>query len=982
MKKSSNHIFNEEQQKAIFFGEGPLLIVAGAGTGKTTVITERIRHLILHQHVDPQHILALTFTEKASREMEERIDRALPYGMTQMWISTFHSFCDRVLKREGIHIGLQPRYTLMNEAESTLFFRQRLFEFNLEYFRPLGNPTKFIGGMLEHFSRLQDEDITPDEYIQWVRNKQKEHKSKTPDNKEIEEELRTYDELSRAYATYQKLKMIEGKMDYGDLISLTIALFRQRPHILQRYQEQFQCVLIDEFQDTNYAQNQLMLLLAGERKNITVVGDDDQSIYKWRGAAISNMIRFREYYPEATLVVLTKNYRSTKEILDRSYDLIQYNNPHRLEITEHIDKKLESMRRVHGDQIRFFFADRVEDEADAVVKEIQAYIQKDGGRYNDVAILVRANNHSLPFARAFERAGIPYQFLGPGQLLRQPEIKDLIAYLTVLSHIDDTVAFYRVLTMDWLDIEVKDVASIVSYAKKQGASLFEVCTRVLKQRTAEEQGVKADIKIYDSTSYEKIDKLVAMIEKHLSLIRKESAGQILYYFLDTSGMLSRLIEFKTERDEQIANNIAAFFDRLKTFETEHEDTSVFAVVDWISLSLELGDSPLAANLDWSRNNAVTILTVHSSKGLEFPVVFIVNLAAQRFPSIERKDQIPLPSDIGKDIVTPGDHHIEEERRLFYVAMTRAKNRLYLTAAKYYGEGKREKKLSPFIAEALGLEAVEQAEAQPYGETKQLTLLDWAPKPTPDVQKKDQHSLYLSYSQIDAFLTCELQYKYRYVIKLPVPQSAALSFGDTIHKTLERFYQMVQQGGQPTVEDILDLYTSSWRSVGYGQKTYEAKMKAHGEQLLRGFYKDGYVPGVIPKKLEETFRLKITPAITLGGKIDRVDMKEKGKVEIIDYKTGQSTRMKKNINTDLQLSVYAMAAADQGVYGYKVDDVIVSFYFLESQEKISGTRTAEQIEKAREKIIETAQRIQSSTYLANPGKHCDFCEFRLLCEAWQ
>ena len=256
---------NAEQKKAVTFGKGPLLIIAGAGTGKTTVVTERIKHIITSGLAKPSEILALTFTEKASREMEERVDLALPYGTTQMWISTFHAFCDRILRNEGINIGLDPGFRLMTEAETIMLLRKNIFKFDLKYFRPLGNPMKFITGMMQHFSRLKDEDIVPMQYLDW---------SKTQEGEEGEK----YKELANAYRTYEELKVKEGVADYSDLISNTLKLFRTRKNILKRYQEQFKYILIDEFQDTNFAQNELALLLSGTRKNITVVGDDDQCL--------------------------------------------------------------------------------------------------------------------------------------------------------------------------------------------------------------------------------------------------------------------------------------------------------------------------------------------------------------------------------------------------------------------------------------------------------------------------------------------------------------------------------------------------------------------------------------------------------------------------------------------------------------------------------------------------------------------------------
>lgn len=240
-----DRILNKEQKKAVEFGEGPLLIIAGAGTGKTTVITERIKYLISSGQAKPQEILALTFTEKASREMEERVDLALPYGVIQMWISTFHSFCDRILRNEGLAIGLDPNFKLMTEAVTIQFFRTNLFAFDLSYFRPLGNPTKFISGMIQHFSRLKDEDVSPNQYMEWVKSKSQNPKlkqipkSKTQIKDEEKEDLDKYKELANAYRTYEELKTKHGVMDYGDLITYTLKLFRTRKNILKNYQEQF-----------------------------------------------------------------------------------------------------------------------------------------------------------------------------------------------------------------------------------------------------------------------------------------------------------------------------------------------------------------------------------------------------------------------------------------------------------------------------------------------------------------------------------------------------------------------------------------------------------------------------------------------------------------------------------------------------------------------------------------------------------------------
>ena len=977
---------NGEQLEAVKHGEGPILIIAGAGTGKTTVITERIKWLVSSGKAKPSEILALTFTDKAAREMEERVDIAMPYGYTQMWISTFHAFCDRVLRSEALHIGLDPKYNLLTEAETIQFLRQNLFIFDLKYFRPLGNPNKFIAGMLQHFSRLKDEDVSPEEYMGYARGLnrklQPRKTRKGMDGTEItNEEAEKTLELARAYQTYEELKVKEGVMDFGDLISNTLKLFRTRKNILGQYQDQFKYILVDEFQDTNYAQNQLAMLLAGpparlaskragragKKANLTVTGDDDQSIYRFRGAAVSNIIQFRQNYPKAKIVVLAKNYRSTQEILDRSYKLIQNNNPDRLEVKEKINKKLEAVRGITGEPVEFIHVNRVENEAEAVAKTIKNLKFKIKNlEYKDVAILVRANNHADAFVRALARAAIPYQFLGPGMLFRQPEVKDLIAYLKVLYNFEDSVAMYRVLAMDFFEIPPRDLAAISNFGKKNNISIFEACEQINKI-------------FVSAKTREIVDKLVKMVHRHLGLIKKETAGQILYYFLQDSGFLQKLTEYNTPTEEHRAQNISKFFDKLKTYEVDHEDASVFAVSDWIDLSLELGESPLAADIDWTEVNAVNILTVHSAKGLEFPIVFLVNLVSQRFPTTERREQIPIPEALIKEILPVGDYHLEEERRLFYVGMTRARDRLFLTAADYYGEGKRERKLSSFVIETLGEEAVNSI--QYTADNGQLSLLEWS---KPEIKEEAEHWRpqpvnYLSFSQIDTFDTCPLQYRYKFIQRIPIPPSAAQSFGDSIHKTLRDFYQEIRDGKKLTKKDLIKMLDINWSPLGYASRAHEEKMKKVGERMLSDFF-DKFDAKTIPHDLEQPFIIKISPQLKIGGKIDRVDEKD-GKLEIVDYKTGKVLDQK-DVDKSLQMTVYALAATDKGLYGKKPEDVLLTFYFLNTMEARSTKRTVEQLKQTRQELLEKAKEIEKSSFQPSPGVWCDFCGFKLICEAWQ
>ena len=593
-------MLNQEQKQAVEYDKGPLLIVAGAGTGKTTVIVEKIKYLI-QKGVKPENILALTFTEKAAYEMEERVDKALPYGYFQMWISTFHSFADKILREELNHIGLNPNYKLMTEAEVTVFLKKNLFLFNLKYFRPLGNPNKFLEAILQHFSRLKDEDVAPNQYIDWAKTQMSKLKCQNEEEK-IESEKNL--ELAHVYRLYEQLKIKEGFFDFSDLIYYLLKLFRTRKNILEKYRRQFSHVLVDEFQDTNIAQYQLIKLLCLPRKNphLTIVGDDSQAIYKFRGASVSNILTFMKDYPGAKQITLNKNYRSTQEILDHAYKLIKNNDPDTLEAKLGVSKELFAQKPEKKDSINFFITQKGSDEADRVAKEILTLKEKNNYKFSDFALLVRANNHADIFVSTFAYHGIPYRFLGPGMLYKVPEVKDLIAYLKFLYNIEDSTAFYRILMMDIFNIDAKDIALINAFAKKTNLSLFqaiEIINSFYSQNINNQLNIiyKRYLPFIKEETKKSLENIFKLISHHLSQLKKLSAGQILYDFLEKTGYLKKLVVYKTEKEEKIAVNVLKFFTRLKTYEAEHEDASVFAVVDYLDMSMELGESPIPSLTD-------------------------------------------------------------------------------------------------------------------------------------------------------------------------------------------------------------------------------------------------------------------------------------------------------------------------------------------------------------------------------------------------
>ncbi len=969
---------NEEQKVAVDYNKGPLLIIAGAGTGKTRVVVEKIKSIIKNNLARPEEILALTFTEKAAREMEERVDQAIPYGYFQMWISTFHAFADKILKEEAPHIGLSTGYRLMTEAEAIIFLRQNLFLFDLKYFRPLSNPNKFLEALLQHFSRLKDEDISPEDYLQWAKTIQT--------NKELEsEEKAKYLELAQAYQKYQALKIKESLVDFSDLVFYTLQLFRQRPNILRKYTRLFKFVLVDEFQDTNIAQYALIKTLCPPNKNpcLTVVGDDSQAIYKFRGASISNILNFMSDYPQAKQVTLRKNYRSNQTILDAAYRLIKNNDPDTLEAKLGISKNLISQKEDDKKAVNFYLAEKVEEEADYVVKQILNL--KKQYKYSDFAILVRANNHSFPFIRALIRNGVPYQFLGPGMLYKQPEVKDLIAYLKVLGDPGDSTSLYRVLTMDIFGFDIEDIAMLLSYAKRTSLTLFqaiEVYLSFFDQNLYQKEfeKYKRYLPLIKEEARTKLMNIYKMIKRHLSLVKKETAGQILYYFFEDTNYLSRLINYKTEKEEKIALNISKFFGKLKSFEAEHEDASVFAFVDYIDMCLELGESPSDVDTDISAYDAVNILTVHSAKGLEFPVIFLVNLTQGRFPTYEKKEIIPIPQELIREILPEGDYHLEEERRLFYVGMTRAMDKVFLSASLFYGEGKRERKISTFLLETLGKDLVVTKQMSKRDEKIQLSIFDFK-KPEEKIIKNNYVLSNFSFTQLETFKMCPLQYKYQYILKVPTTPSAAASFGDSIHRSLQKFYSEFMTDKKIGKDRIIAIFKETWIPIGYTSPAHEARMKKEGELMLTAFYEQFHSPNIQIVALEKLFKIKIDGNIFVTGKIDRIDSNGNGEIEIIDYKTGK-TPPEKELKKSLQLSIYALAAIDKGLYRKNLDQVNLSFYYLQERKKISMKRTETELKNVKEEIKTLVLEIRNNGFLPKVGPWCQYCSFRIICEAWQ
>ncbi|MFZ3072741.1 MAG: ATP-dependent helicase, partial [Thermodesulfobacteriota bacterium] len=674
---------NDEQIKAVEHCDGPLLVIAGAGTGKTSVVARRIAALI-ENGVPPSRILALTFTEKAANEMEERVDRLVPYGYSAVWISTFHSFGDRVIRDNAIAIGLTPDFKVLSVAECVIFLKEHLFELPLDYYRPSGNPAKYLSELVRFIGRLKDEDVSPEDYVLFTKGLEKSGVS--------EDYVKQQSELAHSYAKYNEMMAKHGYIDYGDQISLTLKLFRGRPAILERYKEKFSYILADEFQDTNYAQFEIIKLLAGARRNVTVVADDDQSIYKFRGAAISNVLNFKDVYPDAKEITLTTNYRSVQPVLDAAYRLIRHNDPDRLEVKSGINKKLVSIRNnapsISG--VRSLHLDTLTSEVDSVCKIIEDGVKSGLRRLRDFAILVRANSDALPFLRELTIRGMAHDFSGSSGLYSRDEIRLLICFLRAITDHSDNLSLFHVAGDAPYSLKAEDLVPCHNLAKRRHGSLLNVLKDV-------SFGAHVPLDI-SAEGLAGIKRLYNDVARWSEMSLKEPTAKVLYSFLTESGYMSGLSSDSTDESEEKVRNIARFFNIVTHIEDTLSVRKPHAFVDYLNLLIEAGDDPPSAPADFE-SDCVHVLTVHKSKGLEFPVVFMAGLVGGRFPRSNRPELIEIPKELIKDILPQGDFHLEEERRLFYVGMTRAKDELYLTGAADYG-GARGKKMSQFVIEAL------------------------------------------------------------------------------------------------------------------------------------------------------------------------------------------------------------------------------------------------------------------------------------------
>ena len=957
---------NEAQREAVTHDTGPLLIVAGAGTGKTSVITRRIAHLIAQGKARPEEILALTFTDKAAAEMEARVDELVPYGYADVEIATFLAFGDSLLRGHSLEVGLQNDFKVLSRAEQVIFLRDRLFELPLARYRPLGDPTRHLQAIITLVSRCKDEDISADDYVACAK-RLREAAAATPDDAEAGDRAAAQTELAAVIAAYQAVMLRAGNIDFGDQIVLALRLLRARPHVCSFYQRRFKYVLVDEFQDTNYAQFELVKLLAARHRNVAVVADDDQSIYKWRGAAISNVLGFLEHYADARQIVLTENFRSHQAILDAAYRLIQHNNPDRLEVKSGIVKHLSAVREPPGPEPHHWHYETATQEADHVAQTIRERVEQGTWKLSDVAILVRSNDDADPFLRSLNLRGIPWTFSGNAGLYGRPEVRLLLAFLRAVAHPDDSVSVHYLASSDLYGVPIVDLTRCATHADRKHRWLFDVLKEAhtipeLAGEITEEARIA-------------IRHLVSDLVRYMELGREMPTGELLYQFLVDSGWLARMSKAATARDEAEVQNISKFFRRILDASKALKYDNVREFVKHLDALIDAGEDPAVAEAD-VETPAVRVLTVHKAKGLEFPVVFLVHLVQGRFPTPKRRDALELPTELIKELLPTGDFHAQEERRLFYVGMTRARRELFLTSARDYG-GTRERKVSQFVLEALDLP---KDAARPFKGKAVEELEQFAPPPAPldeaMAPMAADEELLLSHKQVDDYQTCPLKYRYVHLLRVPILRHHTVVYGSTIHAVVEFYLKRRAEGNYTSLDDLLAEYDRKWLNQGFLTWEHQEARKAAGREALTRFWHHEEAEGAKPTYIEKDFAFNVGPN-RVRGRFDRVDEDLLGAV-VVDYKTSEVTKQKdadRRVAASLQLKMYALAWREMtGRLPQRVE-----LRFIESHVTGRHTPSDEDAELAIEAVRAAADGIRARRFDATPSRQaCRYCAYNQIC----
>ena len=967
---------NDAQRRAILHGEGPLLVIAGAGTGKTRVITERIRHLL---HANPdltgENILGLTFTKKAASEMKARVVKTTGERGKAVTLDTFHAFCESLLK------DTDPQRVLLGREDHWILLRRNLARLKLDKYRRLAEPGEFLSDFVEFFSRCQDELVSAEDYQRYAdllaRELDGERAFLDADTlAEREEMVAREQEIARAYRASEELLGEKKRVSLGSLIPSAVALLETNAALRESLQQRFCYILVDEFQDTNIAQLRLLELLAGESRNIFAVGDNDQAIYRFRGASFASFQLFLEKFAgwkagddsQKFRVSLTENYRSTPNILRVATQVIGQNT-----VSADFPKKFLSAARPEGEKIRIVELANDEEEARWVAGELQR-VHAAGRRWMDCAVLYRQHAHRDELVRELSARRIPF-VISRLSILEHPLVKDVLAYLRLIARPFDDVACARVLSAPAWNLQARDVVRLAERAaKKRGTALYDAL-----------QAPQSELPFDGSKA--RLAPLLEFLSQHRKAMRRRTAREILADLLEWLEVAQRA----SEQDYKYVARLAEF---AKEWEPKSDTRGLPEFIEYLDYFEQAGG--VIALEDDAPADAVKLMTVHGAKGLEFPHVFLLRVNNKKFPAAERPRVFEFPARLMKEGEPAEQFHIQEERRLFYVALTRAQERLTLTMLT-----ELKGKVPVFIEDILMEPAVRRQDvrqlmpklpaAPEKAAAKSLAsgslelfpaaegpakifsrMADWAetfrpPSPEP---------LTLSPSAVNGYRTCPQQYLFGYLWSLREGPKASLSFGSIMHNTVKRFLGELRKANKLPLEDLQRIFELEWRSVGFEDEYQEAEYKKDGIEQLRAFHEATMAAPPQVLEQEKRFELPLEHNVIITGRMDQVNSLGRNEVEIVDYKTGRPKK-ESLAKKDLQLSLYAMAAKEI----FEWNPVRLVFHYLQDNAVQVTTRDSKQLQEAQNIVQEAAADIRAGQFPPRPMPSvCRSCAYKPICPA--
>ena len=899
-----------EQARAAAIGHGPVRVVAGAGTGKTAVIAERFRRLVAGG-ASPGSILVMTFTDRAAAEMRQRIEDLV--GGPAPAVGTFHSIALGWLRADGRLVGVPPAFQILAGADRWILTRELMWELGDLALTGDERPDDLVSPALQMLERLKQELVPLTRLAAWA---------ESTDDKERADLMKACVRLFRAYERACRKKKL---LDFEDLLTYAVRMLEEQPALLRSYSTRYPHVLVDEYQDLNLAQERLVELIAQGGEPF-IVGDDDQSIYRFRGASRASLERFRTSFPAALTVTLGRNHRSSRRIVTAASALIA-NNPERL------PKELKAGQA--GERVELWLCPDGDTEASAIAAEAGRLVAA-GMPLSRVAVLCRTNAIARPIGKALAALRLPHVVIGGHGFFNTPEAKDVIALLRVLRDPTDVIALARTLTRPPSNLDPP--AALAQLRDRNGESPLDVLERWAPAagiasllRTLSNQAATLDVR----------DLFFDLMEKSR--------------YLDVLGA-----GMEASEAGRASANVSRFAEMIAEFCETSTDRSLDAYMRHLDLVLLSGEDEEPAAVE-GLVDAIQVMTIHQAKGLEFEAVFVPGLVEGRLPQSGRSPRFELPQAVLEPLVRGREDVLAEERRLLYVAMTRARQRLYLTRASHY-EGGRRWRDSRFIAE------VRAAGGRTVVEREVAASLRPAPQPSPGREEGD---VVLSYSSISAYRDCPKQYWYRYEQRLPVVQSAEAVHGVILHEVLRRAGGVRQSGSKVTAALLGSLHSEVWSATPFPDARRAPTFKRNGADQLEAYRNRGGFDSR-PEYLEQQFIANLD-GWTLRGVIDRVDRTETG-WRILDYKSGRPVARGRR---DLQVALYAIGAAS--LNGDVPQNLELDVVYLASGDTLHLERPEALVAEAEKQGAEVAEGAKAGRFEARPERRrCRQCPYRLVC----